>query len=53
MRHSKIEYNVLGTETESFPTMHNTYGQEYKSLENKRKYWKKSLSLLKKKLCDE
>ena len=22
---------MLGTETESFPTMHNTYGPEYKS----------------------
>ena len=28
-----IKYNVLETETESFPTMHNTYGPENKNFE--------------------
>ena len=33
MSYSIFLYNVLGTKTESFPTMHNTYGPEYKSFE--------------------
>ena len=36
MRHSQTEYNVMGTEIESFPTMHHNYGPEYKSFKKHR-----------------
>ena len=36
MRHSKKLYNVLGTETESFPIMQNTCGSDYKSFEKQK-----------------
>ena len=42
---------MLGTETESFPTNHSTYGLEYKSIEKHRKMKREKITDFGLKLC--